>query len=227
MALGLYKPGQGYWVRVITAAAAAAVLVAAAAWLWAQVGAIRLPTGQWSLTVASTVSATPPSAGSTVSLLSATSETPIGSARVRAFQPIGGNLATLVLEGVRMNAGADFNQATRLHSADPTAFTANINTEQTVQIPVVEPIYLQAGVVGIVLVIGGGLIYWLVGLKRSTVDFLIATDAEMKKVNWSSRKDIVGSTWVVISASLIIAASLFVVDIVFAQFFELIGVLER
>ncbi len=227
MALGLYKAGQGYWIRVITAAAAATVLVAAAAWCWQQAGAIQLPIGQRSMTVSATVAQTPPAPGQTMTLLGATSDESIGTANVRQYTPIGGALGTLVLDKVRMNEGVDFNQATRVRGPDPTAYAANISADSRVAIPIIEPIYLQAGVVGVLLAIGGWLVYWLVGVKKGTVEFLIATDGEMKKVNWSSRKDIIGSTWVVIIASLLIAASLFVVDVLFAQFFELIGVLER
>ena len=47
--------------------------------------------------------------------------------------------------------------------------------------------------------------------KPSNVDFLIATDSEMKKVNWTSRKELIGSTKVVIIFMFLIALFLFVV----------------
>ena len=50
---------------------------------------------------------------------------------------------------------------------------------------------------------------------------------EMRKVNWSSRREIIGSTWIVISASFMLAAGLFAVDFLFSRFFALIGVLEQ
>ncbi|HUB27580.1 MAG TPA: preprotein translocase subunit SecE [Tepidisphaeraceae bacterium] len=59
------------------------------------------------------------------------------------------------------------------------------------------------------------------------VDFLIATDSEMKKVNWTSQKDLLGSTRVVILFMFIIAIFLFVMDILFGYFFYLIGVLKE
>jgi preprotein translocase SecE subunit len=62
--------------------------------------------------------------------------------------------------------------------------------------------------------------------KPSNVDFLIATDSEMKKVNWTSRKDLIGSTKVVIIFMFLIAFFLFVIDVVFSYFFFLIGVLR-
>jgi preprotein translocase SecE subunit len=63
--------------------------------------------------------------------------------------------------------------------------------------------------------------------KPKHVDFLIATDSEMKKVNWTSQKDLVGSTRVVILFMFAIAIFLFVMDIFFGYFFYLIGVLKE
>jgi preprotein translocase SecE subunit len=67
---------------------------------------------------------------------------------------------------------------------------------------------------------------WRVTNKPSHVDFLIATDSEMKKVNWTTRKELIGSTKVVIFFVLLIAALLFTLDVVFGYFFQLIKVLE-
>jgi len=134
MAFGLYKPGQGYWTRVMTAIGAGTLGLAAAAWVWGQ--------------------------------------------------------------------------------------TATIRTETY------EVIYLQAVCAGIVTVLTAILVYWLVGLNRKSSEFLIATEGEMRKVNWSTRKMIMGQTWVVIAISVIIAAILFLTDIVFAWFFREIGVLQ-
>ncbi|MBI1827694.1 MAG: preprotein translocase subunit SecE [Planctomycetes bacterium] len=55
---------------------------------------------------------------------------------------------------------------------------------------------------------------------------MIATEGEMKKVNWSSRREVVGSTKVVILFSMAMALYLFVVDIVFQTLFQAIGVLK-
>ena len=68
---------------------------------------------------------------------------------------------------------------------------------------------------------------WRMMNKPSNVDFLIATDSEMKKVNWTSRKDLIGSTKVVIVFMFLIALILFLVDIIFSYFFYLIGVLKH
>lgn len=72
----------------------------------------------------------------------------------------------------------------------------------------------------------GALLYWIVGLGRRTNDFFIATEGEMKKVSWSSRREVVRSTKVVITTTLMMAAILFVADLLFMWFFSSINVLK-
>ena len=67
---------------------------------------------------------------------------------------------------------------------------------------------------------------WRAMNKPSNADFLIATDSEMKKVNWTTRKELIGSTRVVIFFVILISALLFFLDVVFGYFFHLIKVLE-
>lgn len=69
-------------------------------------------------------------------------------------------------------------------------------------------------------------IFWFVNRPR-TADFLIATDSEMKKVNWTSRKELLGSTRIVILFMFIIAGLLFGIDIVFGYVFYWMGVLKN
>ncbi|MEK7731025.1 MAG: preprotein translocase subunit SecE, partial [Planctomycetota bacterium] len=58
-------------------------------------------------------------------------------------------------------------------------------------------------------------------------DFMIATEGEMKKVSWSSKREIIGSTKVVILFTLLMSLFLFIVDIVFMELFGGMGVLKR
>ena len=135
MALGLYKPGQGYWTRVMSAVGWGTIILMGAAWLW--------------------------------------------------------------------------------------------NLLATATIGNVEPIYVQGASAVLVLALGGWLLYYVIGLNRRTVDFLIATEGEMKKVNWSTRREIVGSTWVVIALTAFISVLIFVLDfIIFAPLFRAVGVLD-
>ena len=82
--------------------------------------------------------------------------------------------------------------------------------------------YLRYGIPVVALAALGALMFWLVNRPKSA-DFLIATEGEMKKVSWSSRKEIVGSTKVVIVTTFIMAVILFGVDIVFKVLGTVIG----
>jgi preprotein translocase subunit SecE len=73
---------------------------------------------------------------------------------------------------------------------------------------------------------GFSLLAWRLMNKPGNVDFLIATDGEMKKVNWTSRRELIGSTKVVIIFMFLIAFILFAIDIIFGYFFQLIRVLD-
>ncbi len=61
-------------------------------------------------------------------------------------------------------------------------------------------------------------IFWLMN-KPTTADFLIAAEGEMKKVSWSSKKEIMVSTTVVIVVVIIMSGLLGSTDLVFARLF--------
>jgi preprotein translocase SecE subunit len=71
------------------------------------------------------------------------------------------------------------------------------------------------------------LVFWLLGRNHRTVDFLVATEGEMKKVNWSTRREVMSSTGVVIVTMFAIAIFCFVCDRAFAWGFLQIGVLDN
>ncbi len=70
-------------------------------------------------------------------------------------------------------------------------------------------------------------VWWVAFVSRKSSDFMIATEGEMKKVSWSSRKEIVGSTKVVILFTILFAVFMFAVDVVFQNVFSWIGVLKK
>ena len=86
-------------------------------------------------------------------------------------------------------------------------------------------LYGGAAFIGL-LVIGAMFSYWIAYAKPKTSEFFIATEGEMRKVNWSSRREVMGSTWVVIGLSVFLALVLFVVDVFFSRIFQWVGVLE-
>ncbi len=150
MALRIYKSGQGYWTRVLSAAGAGAIVLSGVLWLWQQMEA-----------------------------LSARTAVP-----------------------------------------DPTwwdRFLDNVANNM---------VYYQSGMAVVLLLFFGWLLFWLLN-KPNIADFMIATEVEMKKVNWPSRKEIIGSTWVVICGTLMLMVLLRSVDMLFALLFREIGVLIK
>ncbi len=134
MVMGIYKPGQGYWTRMMTAIAAGVLVLMGAGWVWNSMAAVR-----------------------------------IGS---------------------------------------------------------LETVYAQAAAAVLVVAVFGSISYYLVAVKLKVVDFLIATEGEMKKVNWSTRREIMGSTWLVIGLTFVIAVIIGVLDRIYYLVFQAAGILE-
>ena len=84
--------------------------------------------------------------------------------------------------------------------------------------------WVRFGVPTVLTAAAAVLLFWIVN-KPSAADFMIATEGEMKKVSWSSRKEVVGSTKVVIITTVILASILFGVDLLFTLFFRTIKIL--
>ena len=94
------------------------------------------------------------------------------------------------------------------------------------KLQVFDNVYVQVGLPLLLLAAVGWLIFWIVN-KPDAADFMIATEGEMKKVSWSSKREIMGSTKVVILFTLLMAFFLFLVDILFQWVFKSIGVLKQ
>ena len=86
------------------------------------------------------------------------------------------------------------------------------------------PPMVRYGVPTLIVVGVGWLMFRLVN-RPKTADFLIATESEMKKVSWSNKKEIIGSTKVVIVFTFILAAILRSTDVVFATLFSWLGIM--
>jgi preprotein translocase subunit SecE len=80
------------------------------------------------------------------------------------------------------------------------------------------------GVPLVLLVIGLWLAFRLVNMPRFA-DFLIAVEAEMYKVSWPTRTELIRSSIVVIVLLLMLTAVLYVYDIVWHWLFTVLGVL--
>lgn len=235
MGFGLYKPGQGYWVRVMSAAFAGIIVLIACAWLWNMLATVQLPTPTWSMNVVPPAGQAAIGEAAPGSLVLFLGEAPdpskpapeIATAEVVSVQPSTTAGHQLIVRKMTFKTGHDQTQIKTVGAAagSPATIRANL-AGAAVGKPIFDGLYLQAGGVTVMIIAGGLLVFWFVGARPSAVEFLIATDGEMKKVNWSTKKDIIGSTQVVILWSVLLVGGLFLVDLVFSTFFRLIGVLQ-
>jgi len=85
--------------------------------------------------------------------------------------------------------------------------------------------WLRAGIPAVLFLFLSWLLLKLLNSPRCA-DFMIATEGEMKKVSWSSRKEIISSTVVVIITVAVMALLLMAVDLGFSYLFYEIGVLK-
>jgi preprotein translocase SecE subunit len=233
MSFGIYKQGQGYWVRVMTAAFAGVLIISAAAWGWGQAGIIRIPARTWTFSINSVQGEVSP--GDAVDLMYYDEESPtpdvptlLGSAIVEEYSPGKGSTATIVVgtfqnDNVRDKA----NEAIEISSGNPGSHVLDASIRGSTPTPIFPVEYLQSGAAGAIMLLGAIFLYMFIGSKKGTVEFLIATDGEMKKVNWTTYREVKGSTIVVIVATFLIAGFLFGIDTIFAKIFTAIGVLEN
>ena len=229
MFMGVYKPGQGYWVRVLTAVGIGIVVLFGASWAWKQAETVRLPAKQW--TMSTSAGRGVPSVGETVTLLryQGASETPVvfGQGEILDYRADSSGRADLDIGNFDSNATRDeASDAVRMIVGDATNPSFRAEVVGASAEPVFPQLYLQAGAAGGLILLGVIGIGWFVGSNPKSGDFLIATDAEMKKVHWSTYKQIRGSTIVVIVATFLIAGFLFVIDLGFSFFFRAIDVLQ-
>ncbi len=223
----LYKPGQGYWVRVLTASCLLLLSAAAAAWMWSQVEAVSVPMDRWVLSSGG-VTGTPQN-GQVVQLLEApkagAEQAVIGTAKIENVT--GDEKRPVITVGsVEIKNERSVREVRQLDGPGvPAAFTATITRAEG--LAKFDKAYLTGGAAGLTFLVGAALTYYYVGRRPKSVDFLVSTDAEMKKVNWSTRKAVIDSTMVVIGACFLISGFLFVVDMLFRGFFQAIGVLSH
>ncbi len=218
---GLFKYGQGYWVRVLTAVFAGLLVLAGALWAGDQLQAVRLPTPTWSMTIDSKAKTAPLAVGDAVQLVDIRGDKPqtLGTAVVAQ---VVSDTQIVVGSVVLDSKSASVLDAGRMVSAG--GLIADVSGARGV--PIFDPRYLSLGVGSLIVILGVGLIYWHVGRRPRSVDFLIAVDGEMKRVNWSTRQTIIDSTMVVIGATFLIAAVLFAADWFLQWVYAMSGVVK-
>lgn len=132
-----------------------------------------------------------------------------------------------MLEKYKWGQGKD----TRLYSAAALALIAGVGCwrlydklQASLDVTQTLGLWLSICVPLGIMVIVCGFLYWLVN-KPTVADFLIAAEGELKKVSFSSRREIAVSTFVVIVVVVLMAVMLGFTDFVFDLFFtNVIGV---
>ena len=89
-----------------------------------------------------------------------------------------------------------------------------------------EPTYVRVVVMLITALVFAWFGWMIIGTRRKSVEFLIATEGEMRKVNWSSRREVELSTRAVIGLTIIIAVYCWAFDVGFASIFRWMTVLR-
>ena len=224
-----YKAGQGYWTRLMSAIGFGMLVAAGAFWAWSTIeGKVTPPMKSWTMAItapgAVNVSAAFP-AGATVGVVGEahSDAEDAGTAIVVSAERTGEQTADIVLRDMLITSNQVSGQTLQQLRGSTGRLYGITNR---VGVPAFNLQYLQGGVAVGVLVIGGVLVVWFCYLSRKSGEFLIATEGEMKKVNWSSRREVFGSTWVVIIISLVIGVILFVADLLFSQLSTWVGVLD-
>lgn len=235
MPLGMHKPGQGYWVRVMTATLIGLFTLGAAYWGWTQseLVAVRLPSSTWSLTgtldpaLAAGDGSNLPALGTTLTLLGPPAQDSAARPTI-ATASLARRLATsdreFLLSGVTFtDQNATLERATSATLPDGSQLISNISRPS--RQPLIQPALIQGGFAGLFLLIGSVAAYWFCASNPRSAEFLINTDFEMRKVNWSTPTQIRGYTWVVIISALFVSAVLLVFDTAFALFFGAVGII--
>lgn len=211
----------------MTAVFAGMLSLGAAFWLSELALLVELPTSSWSLGLANMTGDLP--GGTTVTLLDgSTPPAQVATGVVRKVSSHVGTAGTALVGQIQQVAGhyaTDAKQITWPGASGGPSLTASVGA--TTGIPVFDIGYIRIGVATLAIMVGAYLVYWIVGRHAKSVDFLVAVDGEMKKVNWSTKRIIQNSTTVVIGASFFIAGALFVIDYAFSTFFQLVDVMPK
>ncbi|MEM9065814.1 MAG: preprotein translocase subunit SecE [Planctomycetota bacterium] len=225
----IYKPSQGYWTRAMTAVFAGALTLSMAVWAYNQAALLPLPTPSYRISLGAIEGGTP-QVGDTVTLID-TGVDPVenmGTGVVEEFDPSGdGRGDALIGQFAFVSETTDPSVTGRVETLEGASneFRASVIGNPR-GVEAVNRQAVQSGVAVIALMAGALATLMLVGRRKRSAEFLINTDGEMKKVNWSTKREIYGSTVVVIVATFLIAGILFTIDYGFSWVFRQVGVLD-
>ncbi len=237
MAFTIYKSGQGYWTRTMTAIGIGVVVLTGVAWLWSELEiigrsySVNLEIADASARLAAWGKANNHEIAGLDVLRGI--QTPDAATTSPVTITGAGQTFTLDRGGVvaAIEGFAPAPTSTAVRALPVAGFTQVRIEGGNVVFGGIQTwgyrnrLYIQSAVAVVVIAIFGVLTFWVLN-KPNIADFMIATEAEMKKVNWPSRREIIGSTWVVIVGMLLFGLILFVVDVGFLELFRQIGILQ-
>jgi len=208
---------------VMTAVFAGILILSGAMWSYRQLQAYNPPIVGYSMPLSRVEGSVSP--GTTVDLYKGQEK--VGTAVVEMF-----NLGEDGKSGISKVNTATFNKGRiaedvdrmRVGTADAPTFSGSVASRDRMYL--FPRVYLQGGVATAIILIGAFFLYRFAASKPNTVDFLIATDGEMKKVNWSTRQIIKDSTIVVIGATFLIGGYIFICDTILWKTVQLLHIVE-
>ena len=140
MNVGVYKPGQGYWVRVLTAIFAGVLVLTGATWAWAQATRYRPPTPTWNVGLVTIEGSLTP--GVQVDIYNLGDDGPVlaGTATVDNFTTGDARTGDVVLSNIQMIGENALVSANQIVVEDivgiESAFSAQIRDNSAIGIPV-------------------------------------------------------------------------------------------
>lgn len=239
MALNIYKIGQGYWTRVLTAVGFGVLILSGVAFIWQQLELLGL-TQNRSVSTSALVTGLAQwgaDAKQPVAALSAISEIKLeteGSPRIVIKDNTQKKSYDVPLDKFAMVFDPLFaaaeNQKTK---PEPVNVSDAVGVKASRDGVVVtyesfaarNRIYIQS-IVAVIILLAAGIGGFAVMNRPKVVDFLIATEGEVRKVNWPSRKELIGATWLVICGTFLLALAIMLVDFSFLKFFTVIHVIQ-
>jgi preprotein translocase SecE subunit len=234
--LTLFKPGQGYWTRVLSAIGYAVLILSGVAFLWTQLDLIGTRDSRSAPASALVAGLAKWGDANNQPGLKAASDIRLDAAGKNVVikdNTQKGKAYTVPLNQFAQTFDPLIIQMKKDEMTLP--LSAGDAVEVKVNASAVEVryetfaarnhIYIQS-VIAAVLVIGLGFAGYLVMNRPNIVEFFIATEGEMRKVNWPSRQELIGATWLVICGTFLMAIGIMLVDMGFLGFFKFIKVIE-
>jgi len=84
--------------------------------------------------------------------------------------------------------------------------------------------WLRIDWIGAAIILAGGLLcaFWLAFVNRKSVDYVVTTEEEMRKVTWPTRDELVSSSIIVVVVMVVLGIVTTVFDLAFVQILNIL-----